>query len=110
MAASSPQDDLPDGRTQQGAAVGRFRVPFVGLTGGLGSGKSTALAALGRLGAATLSTDGVVRELYASPDVRGAGVERWGREVPPDGVVDRSAIAAKAFGAPEERGWLKGFI
>jgi len=31
-------------------------VPFVGLTGGLGAGKSTALAALERLGAATIST------------------------------------------------------
>ena len=41
------------------------RVPFVGLTGGLGAGKSTALAALERLGAATLSTDAVVHELYA---------------------------------------------
>ncbi|MBJ7332832.1 MAG: dephospho-CoA kinase, partial [Solirubrobacteraceae bacterium] len=35
-------------------------VPFVGLTGGMGAGKSTALAALRRLGAVTLSTDEVV--------------------------------------------------
>ena len=41
------------------------RVPFVGLTGGIAAGKSTALAALARLGAATLSTDAVVHELYA---------------------------------------------
>ena len=36
-------------------------VPFVGLTGGVGSGKSTALEVLERLGASTLSTDAVVR-------------------------------------------------
>ena len=83
---------------------------FVGLTGGLGAGKSTALAALERLGAATLSTDTVVHELYASDEVRDAVVERWGPEVAPDGVVDRSAIARFAFSDPEERAWLEGFI
>ena len=41
-------------------------VPFVGLTGGIGAGKSTALAALERAGAAVLSTDRVVHELYSS--------------------------------------------
>ena len=52
--------------------------PFVGLTGGIGAGKSEALAALERLGAATLSTDAVVHELYADPEVRDAVMERWG--------------------------------
>jgi dephospho-CoA kinase len=71
------------------------RVPFVGLTGGLGAGKSTALDALERLGAATLSTDAVVHELYASPELRDVVVARWGEEVAPGGVVDRGAIAAR---------------
>jgi dephospho-CoA kinase len=83
------------------------RVPTVGLTGGLGAGKSTALAALERLGAATLSTDAVVHELYAAPEVRDAVVARWGGRMAPDGVVDRSAVAARAFAAPEERAWLE---
>src|SRR4051794_8405544 len=83
-------------------------VPFVGLTGGLGSGKSTALAALERLGAVTLSTDAVVHELYASDEVRALVVDRWGADVAPDGVVDRAAIARHAFGDPEERAWLEG--
>jgi dephospho-CoA kinase len=85
-------------------------VPFVGLTGGLGAGKSTALAALGRLGAATLSTDAVVHELYASDEVRDAVVARWGPEVAPDGVVDRSAVARHAFASGEERAWLEGLL
>ena len=38
--------------------------PFVGLTGGIGAGKSTALAAFERLGAAVISTDAIVHELY----------------------------------------------
>ncbi len=85
-------------------------VPFVGLTGGLGAGKSTALEVLERLGAATLSTDAVVHELYATPDLRDAVVARWGTDVAPDGVVDRAAIAAHAFATPQERAWLEGEI
>jgi len=83
-------------------------VPFVGLTGGLGAGKSTALAALGRLGAMTLSTDAVVHELYASPEVRDLVVARWGEDAAPGGVVDRAQVARHAFGDPAERAWLEG--
>jgi dephospho-CoA kinase len=90
--------------------VSSSRVPFVGLTGGLGAGKSTALQALERLGAATLSTDAVVHELYASDAVRDAVVERWGADVAPGGVVDRLAIARHVFAAPEERAWLEGLL
>ncbi|TMM02810.1 MAG: dephospho-CoA kinase [Actinobacteria bacterium] len=86
------------------------RVPFVGLTGGLGAGKSTALAALERLGAATLSTDAVVHDLYAGDEVRDAVVERWGPEMAPGGVVDRSAVAAKAFASEDERRWLEELL
>ena len=85
-------------------------VPFVGLTGGMGAGKSTALDALQRLGAATLSTDAVVHELYASPELRDLVVARWGEDVAPGGVVDRRAIAKRVFAAPEERVWLEGEI
>lgn len=86
-------------------------VPFVGLTGGMGAGKSTALKALEALGAQVLSTDAVVHELYGESQVRDAVVERWGAEVAPGGVVDRAAIAAKAFaGGEEERKWLEGLL
>ena len=61
-------------------------VPFVGLTGGMGAGKSTALAALQRLGAAVLSTDEVVHELYDGEQLREALLGRWGPEVAPGGV------------------------
>ncbi len=85
-------------------------VPFVGLTGGLGAGKSTALAALERLGAATISTDAVVHELYATDAVRAAVVDRWGEEVAPGGIVDRPAIAARVFADPAERAWLEQLL
>ncbi|WP_233243882.1 MULTISPECIES: dephospho-CoA kinase [Solirubrobacterales] len=90
--------------------AGSAPVPFIGLTGGLGAGKSTALAALQRLGAVTLSTDAVVHELYADDEVRDLVVQRWGPEVAPDGVVDRQAVARAAFAAPEERQWLEQLL
>jgi dephospho-CoA kinase len=86
------------------------RVPFVGLTGGIAAGKSTALGALARLGAAVLSTDAVVHELYTSDEVRELVVDRWGEQVAPGGVVDRAAVAAQAFAEPEERQWLEGML
>ena len=85
-------------------------VPFVGLTGGLGAGKSTALAALAELGAVTLSTDVVVHELLASDEVRELVVERLGPDVAPDGMLDRTAIAARVFGDDDARGWLEGLL
>ncbi len=89
----------------------RPAVPFVGLTGGMGAGKSTALKELASLGAQVLSTDTVVHELYGEPQVRDAVVERWGQEVAPGGLVDRSAVAAKAFaGGEQDRRWLEGLL
>jgi dephospho-CoA kinase len=85
-------------------------IPFVGLTGGIGAGKSTALAALERLGAATLSTDAVVHELYETDEVRDAVIERYGPEVASNGAIDRAAVARAAFATSEERGWLEQLL
>ena len=52
----------------------------------------------------------MVHELYGSPEVRDAVVERWGEEVAPDGVVDRKAVARRAFADDDERGFLEGLI
>jgi len=83
-------------------------VPFVGLTGGLGAGKSEALRALRELGAATLSTDAVVHDLLTGEELRGIVVERLGPAVAPDGRLDRSLIAERVFGDEEARAWLEG--
>jgi dephospho-CoA kinase len=80
------------------------------LTGGIGAGKSEALAALARLGAATLSADAVVHDLYRDPEVHAAVVAHWGPQMAPDGVVDRAAVARRAFATPEDREWLEGFL
>jgi dephospho-CoA kinase len=83
-------------------------VPLVGLTGGLGAGKSEALRALGELGAATLSTDAVVHELLAGDELRDLVVARLGEGVAPDGALDRSLIAERVFGDEDARNWLEG--
>jgi dephospho-CoA kinase len=86
------------------------RVPFVGLTGGLGAGKSEALRALAELGAATLSTDAVVHELLAGDELRELVAGRLGPGVVSDGTLDRSAIAERVFGDEEAREWLEGVL
>jgi dephospho-CoA kinase len=85
-------------------------VPFVGLTGGLGSGKSTALEALRRLGAEVNSSDAIVHGLYEGERLRDAVVEHFGPEVAPGGTVDRGALARLAFADEQERRWLEGQI
>jgi dephospho-CoA kinase len=85
-------------------------VPFVGLTGGMGAGKSEALAALERLGAATLSSDAVVHDLLATDEVRDEVVARLGPEVAPAGALDRGAIAEAVFARPDERAWLESML
>lgn len=82
----------------------------LGLTGGIAAGKSEALAAFGRLGAATLSSDAVVHELLESASLRDSLVERWGPEVAPDGVVDRAKVGEIVFADPEQLGWLEAQI
>jgi len=84
--------------------------PFIALTGGIGSGKSTALAALERLGAATISSDAVVHRLYGTDAVRAAVVAQFGPEVAPDGVIDRGALAVRAFATVENRLWLEQLL
>ena len=51
-----------------------------------------------------------MHELYADPEVRDAVVERWGDEVAPGGVVDRGAVARRAFADGDERGFLESLI
>ena len=80
---------------------------FVGLTGGIGAGKSEALAAFERLGAATLSTDRVAHDLLDDEEVRNALVDRWGEEVASGGGVDRERVSEIVFNDRDELAWLE---
>jgi dephospho-CoA kinase len=83
----------------------------IGLTGGIAAGKSEALAAFGRLGAATLSSDAVVHDLLEGEPLRRELVERWGPEVAPEGApTDRGRIGGIVFADPGELSWLESKI
>jgi dephospho-CoA kinase len=76
----------------------------VAITGGIGAGKSEALAAFARQGAATLSADDVVHDLIATdPEVRAALERRFG-------TTDRGAIAQVVFDEPAELDWLEALL
>src|SRR5262249_55489715 len=91
----------PDrGRARRGVSR-----PVAGaITGGIGAGKSEALAAFGRQGAATLSADAVVHELIANDEaVRTALAERFG-------TTERSEIAEAVFGDSDGLVWLEQLL
>jgi dephospho-CoA kinase len=82
----------------------------IGLTGGIAAGKSEALAALERLGAATISSDAVVHELLDAEPLLGRLKERWGEDVVADGRVDRTKVGEIVFAEPDELAWLEAQI
>jgi dephospho-CoA kinase len=82
----------------------------IGLTGGIAAGKSEALAAFERLGAATISSDAVVHELLDAEPLLGKLKERWGDEVAPEGRVDRTRVGEIVFADPEQLQWLEAQI
>jgi dephospho-CoA kinase len=82
----------------------------IGLTGGIAAGKSEALAAFGRLGAATISSDAVVHELLDSEPLLGRLRERWGDDVAPAGAVDRGRVGEIVFADPEQLSWLESQV
>ena len=84
----------------------------VAITGGIGAGKSTALASFRRHGAATVSSDEIVHHLLRSdPDVKHALVERFGEDILDDeGVPDRERIAVRVFRDPEALEWLESLL
>jgi dephospho-CoA kinase len=83
---------------------------FVGLTGGIGAGKSETLAAFERAGAATLSTGRVTHDLLDDDEVRVALVERWGEEVAPGGSIDRNKVGEIVFADRDELTFLEGVL
>ena len=84
----------------------------VGLTGGIGAGKSTATARLAALGAVVIDADVLAREAVA-PGTAGlaAVVRAFGAEVlAPDGSLDRAALAARVFADPAARQRLEAIV
>jgi dephospho-CoA kinase len=84
----------------------------VAITGGIGAGKSTALKAFRRHGAATVSSDEIVHHLLATDDaVRDALVARLGSQIlGRDGRPDRAAIARIVFRDPDALAFLENLL
>jgi dephospho-CoA kinase len=87
-------------------------VLVVGLTGGIGSGKSTVSEGLAERGAVVVDADAIVRELQAPGGaVLAAMVERFGPEIlRPDGTLDRPQVADRVFSDPTELEALNAIV
>jgi dephospho-CoA kinase len=83
----------------------------VAITGGIGAGKSEALRAFARHGAATVSSDEIVHHLLRRDAVKRAIVERMGNGVvAPDGQIDRGALGTVVFNDREALDWLERLL
>jgi dephospho-CoA kinase len=84
----------------------------VAITGGIGAGKTEALHAFARLGAATVSSDEIVHHLLRTDEeVKRAIVERLGEDVlAEDGAIDRARVAQRVFAKREDLAWLEALL
>ena len=84
----------------------------VAITGGIGAGKSEALAAFARHGAATISSDEIVHRLLREDEqVRKALLERFGERILDEaGQIDRSAVAEVVFPDRKQLDWLERLL
>ncbi len=87
-------------------------MPIIGLTGGLGTGKSLVSSILAELGAHIIDCDIVAREVVEPGE---AGLKKvaakFGRKIlDSDGTLDRKALAKIVFASPEKRVTLEGIL
>jgi dephospho-CoA kinase len=83
----------------------------VAITGGIGAGKSEALRAFARHGAATVSSDEIVHHLLQRDEVKQAIVERMGNGVvAPGGEIDRGALGTVVFNDRTALDWLEQLL
>lgn len=99
--------------TSDGTAVDRTRqVKVVGLTGGIGSGKSVVSRILRCLGHPVYDADGAAKRLYhEDPALLKAVIQRFGHGVvDAQGRLDRGRLAALVFADPEALAALNGLV
>lgn len=107
-----PAAEVADAAAAVGAPLTSATVLLVGLTGGIGSGKSTVSALLAERGAVVVDADAVTRELQRpGTPVFAAMVERFGPGVvAADGTLDRQAVADVVFTDPEALAALNAIV
>ena len=84
----------------------------VGLTGGIGSGKSAAAAEFARLGATVVDTDAIAHELTGRNGLAVSQIRKLFGEkaIGPDGAMDRSVMRGLAFSDPAARKGLEAIL
>jgi dephospho-CoA kinase len=83
----------------------------VAITGGIGAGKSEALKAFARHGAATVSSDEIVHHLLRRDEVKDAIVARMGNGIlDPGGEIDRGALGTVVFNDRDALAWLEELL
>jgi dephospho-CoA kinase len=83
----------------------------LGLTGGIGAGKSEVASVLSELGFLVVDSDKDAKEALQRPEVKAELVKWWGPQVlDADGNIDRKAVATIVFADPEQRTRLEGLI
>ena len=84
----------------------------IGLTGGIGSGKSTVSAMLAKLGAAVIDADAISRQLTAPGGAALTAIaQTFGPHlIGPDGAMDRAAMRTLVFAQPDARKQLEAII
>lgn len=84
----------------------------IGLTGGIGSGKSVVAAMLARRGATVIDTDAIARRLCASDGAAMPALQQaFGEAIAgPDGALDRAAMRAVAFSNPAAKRRLESVL
>jgi dephospho-CoA kinase len=92
--------------------AGTGSVLVLGLTGGIGTGKSEVTRALAGLGASVIDADRVGHEAYRPHQgIWQEVVQAFGEEIlSPDGEVDRKALGAIVFSQPDARAKLNGIM
>lgn len=89
----------------------RYGKPIIGITGGIGAGKSFVADLFGELGCCVIKSDDQVREAYEDPAIIETLRQWWGDDVlGPDGRVDRRFIAQKVFRDDEQRRRLERLL
>jgi dephospho-CoA kinase len=85
--------------------------PIIGITGGIGSGKSFVANLFGEMGCLVINSDDQVHQVYRDPKVQNVLRQWWGPQiVKPDGEINRPAIARKVFADPQERQRLEQLL
>lgn len=85
--------------------------PIIGLTGGIGSGKSTVAAILAEQGCFVVDSDQLARQALEQPEIRDTLVSWWGSAIlDPDGRIERSKVASIVFSSLDDRKRLESLV